>query len=337
MSTLNFQQTDTAASFGAPQQFCSTAIAGAGGSVALQATQAGSPGSTGRTITFNISGVRRAMEWEIPNSELPAGVWKAGTWTVNVHVTAASGSGEFANLSICAISSVNGARATLASKVVNTTFAAGTYAFTATQGSDYTPQAGDKIVIVITGARISGTATVTVVSDQIINSPISATNNISGNAGIADAAVALSGAASGSTTSAGDGSYSFTGLSAGSYTITPSLTGYVFNPASQNETLSGSDITGVNFTEAHTDDTTLPFLGSVSEASGDSLGTNYVGHVRVIASPRAGLPNPYLGKLYKLTSPGPNGDPFLGEVVIVSGPPAGFTGNDTYTAHIQET
>jgi hypothetical protein len=74
------------------------------------------------------------------------------------------------------------------------------------------------------------------------------TSSISGNAGVAGATVAWSGTSSGSTTADGSGNYTISGLSNGSYVITPSLVNYTFSPTSQNETVSGSNITGVNFT-----------------------------------------------------------------------------------------
>jgi len=76
----------------------------------------------------------------------------------------------------------------------------------------------------------------------------SATYSISGNAGVAGATVSWTGTASGSTTADGSGNYTIPSLANGPYTITPSLTGYTFSPASANETISGSNITGVNFT-----------------------------------------------------------------------------------------
>jgi hypothetical protein len=74
------------------------------------------------------------------------------------------------------------------------------------------------------------------------------TFSISGNAGIAGATVSYSGTSSGSVIADGSGNYSIPGLANGSYTITPSLANYTFSPTSQNETVSGSNITGVNFT-----------------------------------------------------------------------------------------
>lgn len=77
-----------------------------------------------------------------------------------------------------------------------------------------------------------------------------ATYSISGNAGIANATVSYSGTASGSVTADGSGNYSIQGLPNGGYTITPSLPGFTFSPTSQNETVNGANITGVNFTVA---------------------------------------------------------------------------------------
>jgi hypothetical protein len=71
---------------------------------------------------------------------------------------------------------------------------------------------------------------------------------VSGNAGIAGATVAYVGVVSGSVTADGAGNFTLLELPDGDYTITPSKTGYTFSPASANETVSGADITGVNFT-----------------------------------------------------------------------------------------
>lgn len=72
--------------------------------------------------------------------------------------------------------------------------------------------------------------------------------SISGNAGVAGATVSYSGTASGSVTADGSGNFTISGLANGTYTITPSKTGYTFAPPNRSETVSGSNITGVNFT-----------------------------------------------------------------------------------------
>jgi hypothetical protein len=103
------------------------------------------------------------------------------------------------------------------------------------------------------------------------------TYNISGTisltAGGSGATVTLSGAASATTTTSSSGSYTFTGLANGIYTVTPSNTGYTFNPTSQNVTISGSNVTGVNFTAtaqvAHS--ATLSWIASTSTVAGYNI------------------------------------------------------------------
>jgi len=60
--------------------------------------------------------------------------------------------------------------------------------------------------------------------------------------------VVLSGAASTSATADNAGNYTFAGLPNGSYMVTPKHTGYAFTPGNQSATVSGANITGVNFT-----------------------------------------------------------------------------------------
>lgn len=76
--------------------------------------------------------------------------------------------------------------------------------------------------------------------------------SISGNAGIGRATIFYSGTSSGSVSADIFGAYTITGLSNGNYTITPSLVSYRFFPASQNLTLSGSNVTGVDFSASNT-------------------------------------------------------------------------------------
>jgi len=67
-------------------------------------------------------------------------------------------------------------------------------------------------------------------------------------AGGSGATVTLSGTATGTTTADSTGSYSFAGLANGTYAITPGLTGYTFSPSAQGVTVSGANVTGINFT-----------------------------------------------------------------------------------------
>ena len=81
------------------------------------------------------------------------------------------------------------------------------------------------------------------------------------------ATLSLSGASKGSVLADASGNYSFTGLAAGGYTVTPSLSGYVFNPASLAVTTAAGDaITAKNFTATVYAGTASSLSGSVSGA-----------------------------------------------------------------------
>jgi hypothetical protein len=75
----------------------------------------------------------------------------------------------------------------------------------------------------------------------------------------------LSGPASASTAADSSGNYSFANLGNGTYTVTPSKAGFTFSPASQTVTISGGNITSVNFTVAAVP--TYVISGTVSPSS----------------------------------------------------------------------
>jgi hypothetical protein len=62
------------------------------------------------------------------------------------------------------------------------------------------------------------------------------------------ATLALSGPASVTATADSAGNYTFSGLPNGTYTVAPNHTGYTFTPSSQNATVNGSNVSGLNFT-----------------------------------------------------------------------------------------
>jgi fibronectin type 3 domain-containing protein len=62
--------------------------------------------------------------------------------------------------------------------------------------------------------------------------------------------VALSGAASASTITDSLGNYSFSSLAIGTYLVTPTNTGYAFNPVNQTVNITTANVSGVNFTAA---------------------------------------------------------------------------------------
>src|SRR5260370_34792304 len=72
----------------------------------------------------------------------------------------------------------------------------------------------------------------------------SISGTITGTTGVT---VALSGAATATTTTDASGAYSFAGLQNGTYTVTPTKTGFNFTPANQTVPVNGANVTGVTF------------------------------------------------------------------------------------------
>jgi hypothetical protein len=79
------------------------------------------------------------------------------------------------------------------------------------------------------------------------SSPVG-TYSITGTVSGAAATLTLSGVSGASTTTGTGGIYSFSGLVNGTYLVAPSQSGYMFTPATASMTISGSSVTGVNFT-----------------------------------------------------------------------------------------
>jgi Carboxypeptidase regulatory-like domain len=71
----------------------------------------------------------------------------------------------------------------------------------------------------------------------------------------------------------GAGNYTFTGLANGTYAVTPSRTGYTFNPSTQTATVSGAKVTGINFTATAQTGQTFGISGTISPTAGGSGAT----------------------------------------------------------------
>jgi len=116
----------------------------------------------------------------------------------------------------------------------------GTYIVTPSKlGCTFTPASRQAT---ISGASVTGvdfTCTCTTTFS------ISGTVTCDGQAGIT---MTLSGSVSATTVTNASGNYIFTGLSNGTYTVTPSKLGYGFSPKSTTVTISGANVTGINFT-----------------------------------------------------------------------------------------
>lgn len=210
------------------------------------------------TVSFvgGTSGTSGCWVWEISGADTvsPSDVDKNGIGAWTSPITSSSFSTLLANEIILALATVN---------------ASGTTDFAAQSGYTLDSTPGAPTVGIASGFigvqhSIVSSIQTTVTSDMTFTGGTSGTLtiinvasfkaaapssfSISGNAGVAGATVSWSGLVSGSTTADGSGNYTTQNLPNGVYTITPSLAGYTFSPTSANETVNGSNITGVNFT-----------------------------------------------------------------------------------------
>jgi hypothetical protein len=101
---------------------------------------------------------------------------------------------------------------------------------------------------------------------------ISGTITLSG-AGLAGVTVSTTGV---STTTSSTGAYTLSGLVNGTYTVTPSLSGYTFSPTSTSTTISGANVTGINFTATQVT-VTYSISGTVSGAIAAGVTMNLTG------------------------------------------------------------
>jgi hypothetical protein len=145
---------------------------------------------------------------------------------------------------------------------------------------------------------------VTAPSSKVVpQTPGGQTFSISGTvspaAGGSSATVSLSGAATATTNTNTSGAYSFSGLSAGTYAVTPSNTGYSFNPTTLAAIITSANITGMNFVASPQTGQTFSISGTISPASsGTGVGVVLSGPVGATATTNSsgnytftGLPN----------------------------------------------
>lgn len=139
------------------------------------------------------------------------------------------------------------------SAIANTTAAVdGTYSFPNVANGNYT------ITPTLTGFTFTPTSQAVVVNGADVSVPAFTatanpvpTHSISGAVtGDVLGGVTITATPGGATASTdASGNYILSGLVDGGYTITPSLTGKTFNPTSASATVSGANVTGVNFAE----------------------------------------------------------------------------------------
>lgn len=94
-------------------------------------------------------------------------------------------------------------------------------------------------------------------------------------AAAAGSTIALSGAKTATTTSDSFGNYSFSGLTDGSYTVTPSRSGFVFNPGSLPVILNGAHNLSINF--AANSVQTFTISGKISGTGGNGATVSLTG------------------------------------------------------------
>ena len=157
------------------------------------------------------------------------------TWTISGAITGASGA---------TVTLTGGASA------VTTTDASGNYSFTGLANGSYTVTPSKNgfafnpanQLVTISSANVTSVNFMATALTWSISGTISPATSAKG------ATITLSGAASAVTTADASGNYNFSGLANGSSIVTPSKAGYVFSPPSQSVTISGSSVTGANFT-----------------------------------------------------------------------------------------
>ncbi|MGH9743473.1 MAG: beta strand repeat-containing protein [Candidatus Acidiferrum sp.] len=181
----------------------------------------------------------------------------------------------------------SGATVTLSGKATATTTAnsSGSYTFSGLANGTYTVTPSHSgytfsptsQTATVNGANVTG-KNFTATTNQAFN--ISGT--ISPTAGGSGATVTLSGPVNATTTANSSGGYTFSGLANGNYAVTPRNTGYVFSPSSQSVTISGANVTGLNFTAAAAP--TFSISGTVSPTTGGGGATLTLGGAAVATS-----------------------------------------------------
>ena len=170
----------------------------------------------------------------------------------------------------------SGATVTLsgAANATTTANASGNYTFTGLANGNYTVTPSisgyaftpPNQAVTMSGANLTGVNFTGAATSWSISGTISPSAAGSG------ATVTLSGAANATTTANASGNYTFTGLANGNYTVTPSHTGYTFTPPNQTETMSGANLTGVNFT-GQSQGPSWNISGTISPSSAASVTT----------------------------------------------------------------
>ncbi len=172
----------------------------------------------------------------VSNANVTAVNFSTVTYTISGTISGTGGNAATVTLSGAASATV-------------TASATGTYTFSNLVNGAYTvtpSKAGYTFTSASRNVTVNN-ASVTAVNFSSATATYTISGTISG-AGGNGATVTLSGAASATVTASATGTYTFSGRANGSYTVTPSKAGYIFTPANKAVTVSGANVTGVNFT-----------------------------------------------------------------------------------------
>ena len=223
----------------------------------------------GQSSSTSLSGTKVTINDTAPTTDrynlsiceiLPSLGTTPQTWSISGTISpAAAGSGATVTLSGAANATTT---ANASGNYTFTGLANGNYTVTPSRsGYTFTPpnQAVTMSGANLTGVNFTGAATSWSIS-----------GTISPSAAGSGATVTLSGAANATTTANASGNYTFTGIANGNYTVTPSISGYTFTPPNQAVTMSGANLTGVNFTGAAT---SWSISGTISPSAAGSGAT----------------------------------------------------------------
>jgi Domain of unknown function (DUF4082)/Bacterial Ig domain/Carboxypeptidase regulatory-like domain len=243
-------------------------ISGAGGSGAtVSVTGAATASATANTSgVYTISGLPKGAYTVTPSK---AGGYVFTPATQNVTITTANVTANFSSARAFTLSGTisgaggNGATVTLTGSATATTTAnsSGAYTFSSLVAGSYTvtPSKSGYTFTPTNRAVTITTANVTANFTSAVQ-VFTISGTISGTGGNG-ATVKLTGASTATVTASTSGAYSFTGLAAGSYTVTPSKTGFLFTPASQNVTLTNANATANFATQTFTVSGTISGVG----------------------------------------------------------------------------
>jgi hypothetical protein len=247
-----------------------TVTANASGAYTFPSLANGSYTVTPSKSGFTFSPVNRAVT---VNGANVTAINFTGTSTATFSVTGTITNGSGATVTLSGTSSAT-VTANASGAYTFPNLANGNYTVTPSK-SGFTFSPASQAVTVngtnVTGINFTGTSTAT----------FSVTGTLTNGSG---ATVTLSGTSSATVTANASGAYTFSGLANGSYTVTPSKTGFVFSPVNRAVTVSGANVTGINFTGSASGGTTFGISGTATNGSGATITLSGAGSATATAN-----------------------------------------------------